>query len=52
MEREILQKNIETYALINEAKIYTEKKKPTGEDKQVFIWFLAHARSSDSPWLL
>lgn len=25
MEREILQKNIEPYALINEAKIYTEK---------------------------
>lgn len=36
MEREILQKNIEPYALINEAKIYTEKN-PTGEDKQVFI---------------
>lgn len=28
MEREILQKNIEPYALINEAKVYTEKKKP------------------------
>lgn len=27
MEKEILQKNIESYTLINEAKKYTEKKK-------------------------
>lgn len=54
MEKEILQKNIESYTLINEAKKYTEKKKTTlgGEDKQVFIWFLAHAQSSDPPGLL
>lgn len=44
MEKEILQKNIESYTLINEAKKYTEKKN-IGEDKQVFIWFLAHAQS-------
>lgn len=30
MEREILQKNIEPYALIDEAKIYTEKKSHWG----------------------
>lgn len=37
MEREILQKNIEPYALINEAKIYTEKKTPLGRiNKSLF----------------
>lgn len=55
MEKEILQKNIESYTLINEAKKYTEKNPPKtlgGEDKQVFIWFLAHAQSWDPPGLL
>lgn len=53
MEKEILQKNIESYTLINEAKKYTEKnQKNIGEGKQVFIWFLAHAQSWDPPGLL
>lgn len=30
MEKEILQQNIESYTLINEAKKYTEKKKNIG----------------------